>query len=104
MELLPCRKCNGENFELREKGTQTGLYCTDCGAWIKWVPKKDIPAIKAMIERQRKNNSIPPVLEEDKDFAIKLEELIAEYEGKGYTETVEEEHFLEQFYEWVKNK
>lgn len=29
-----------------------GLYCGDCGAWLKWISKKELP----LVERFLKNN------------------------------------------------
>lgn len=37
-----CPKCNSENLFTKENGNQTGLYCKDCGAWIKWLSKKEL--------------------------------------------------------------
>ena len=39
-----CKKCNStqENLYIQSKGTQTGLYCRNCGNWLKWLNKKEI--------------------------------------------------------------
>ena len=37
-----CKKCGGETFETREKGTQTGLYCSTCYTWQKWLNKAEV--------------------------------------------------------------
>lgn len=39
-----CKKCNSpqENLYIQSKGTQTGLYCRNCGSWLKWLNKKEI--------------------------------------------------------------
>jgi hypothetical protein len=34
--------CNNEEFYTKQRGTQTGLYCSSCHAWIKWISKKDL--------------------------------------------------------------
>lgn len=37
-----CKKCGDRNEGRTEiKGTQIGLYCTNCGSWIKWLPKDE---------------------------------------------------------------
>lgn len=36
-----CKYCGSVNLELEEKGNQTGLYCCDCGKWLKWVTKEE---------------------------------------------------------------
>ena len=35
-------KCGGMEFFTKEKGTHTGLYCTDCGKWQKWLNKDEV--------------------------------------------------------------
>lgn len=32
-------KCGGVHFFMETKGSQTGLYCSDCGKWQKWLTK-----------------------------------------------------------------
>jgi len=39
---LKCGHCGSSNTEIEQKGTQTGLYCADCGKWIKWLNKDEI--------------------------------------------------------------
>lgn len=36
-----CKYCGSVNLELEEKGNQTGLYCCDCGKWLKWLTKEE---------------------------------------------------------------
>lgn len=33
--------CGNKEFYTQVKGTQTGLYCTKCGKWIKWLSKQE---------------------------------------------------------------
>lgn len=41
MEYI-CKKCGDRNEGRTEiKGNQIGLYCTNCGSWIKWLPKDE---------------------------------------------------------------
>lgn len=37
-----CRKCGCTELftESSRSGVHTGLYCSQCGAWVKWVKKK----------------------------------------------------------------
>lgn len=39
-----CRKCHSNEFFIKEKGGQRGLYCADCGAWQKWLNKDEYNA------------------------------------------------------------
>ena len=41
MENYGCPHCGSIDVFTKEKGTQTGLYCGDCGKWIKWVGKDE---------------------------------------------------------------
>lgn len=42
MEKEKCRKCGSQNTELKKSGVQTGLYCKDCAAWIRWLKKTEV--------------------------------------------------------------
>ena len=54
MKTYVCEKCGSIDLFLEEKGTHTGLYCGDCGTWIKWVGKKEIPLVKRFLEANKK--------------------------------------------------
>jgi DNA-directed RNA polymerase subunit RPC12/RpoP len=41
MNEYKCPKCNSTNLFTQKKDTQTGLYCKDCGRWIKWLNKEE---------------------------------------------------------------
>lgn len=47
MKTFNCSKCGSTDVFLLEKGSQTGLYCGDCGNWIKWVGRDE----KNLVER-----------------------------------------------------
>lgn len=40
--IFCCKKCGSMDLYTEEKGTQTGLYCTDCGTWVKWLGKEEL--------------------------------------------------------------
>ena len=42
MKEYKCPKCNSKNLFTKKVGNNTGLYCEDCGAWIKWVGKNEL--------------------------------------------------------------
>lgn len=46
MDKFFCRKCNGTGVFMQQKGMQVGLYCDSCGAWFKWLSKKEQPIYK----------------------------------------------------------
>lgn len=37
-----CKKCGSISLHTEVKGNNTGLYCDDCGAWIKWIGKDEL--------------------------------------------------------------
>lgn len=43
---ISCRKCGGIGFYLQQSGMQVGMYCDNCGSWLKWVGKKDLEGYK----------------------------------------------------------
>jgi len=38
-KLERCGHCRSANLQQHEKGPHLGLYCADCGAWIRWIPR-----------------------------------------------------------------
>ena len=47
MKEYACPKCGSIDLFTETKGTATGLYCGDCGRWIKWITKDE----KRLVER-----------------------------------------------------
>ncbi|MBU5331766.1 hypothetical protein KQI61_06115 [Anaerocolumna aminovalerica] len=41
-----CKKCGSLELHTEVKGSNTGLYCSDCGAWIKWLCKDELRAFE----------------------------------------------------------
>lgn len=41
-KLVVCKKCESNNYEIKQSKTKTGAFCKDCGAWIKWVKSEEI--------------------------------------------------------------
>ena len=41
-----CKKCGSISLHTEAKGNNTGLYCDDCGAWIKWLGKDELRAFE----------------------------------------------------------
>ena len=39
---------------MKKSGNNTGLYCGDCGAWIKWLNKNEIRLVQRQIEKNDK--------------------------------------------------
>lgn len=39
-------KCGSTNVFLESKGSQVGIYCAECGKWIKWATKEEARLIR----------------------------------------------------------
>lgn len=39
-----CKKCGSIALHTEVKGNNTGLYCDDCGTWVKWLGKDELRA------------------------------------------------------------
>ena len=51
-----CRKCGSHSLFTEQKGNNTGLYCSDCGAWQTWLGKDELHAFEHS-QNERKNQS-----------------------------------------------
>ena len=52
MKEYKCPKCNSKNLFVKKVGNNTGLYCGDCGAWIKWVGKNKLRAFEYLTKQK----------------------------------------------------
>ena len=72
-----CKKCGGSNLHIEIKGNNTGLYCSDCGAWIKWLGKDEIRAFENMKAQNATPSQVNPVDSNDVDIEFVKKELSA---------------------------
>lgn len=66
-----CKKCGSSSLHTEVKGSNTGLYCDDCGAWVKWLGKDELRAF-----RNSKKNQ---VLVQMRDSTPEENQAISEY-------------------------
>ena len=52
MKEFVCPKCNSKDLFTKANGNQIGLYCGDCGKWIKWLSKDE----SRIFDEQQKRN------------------------------------------------
>lgn len=45
-----CKKCGSTSLHTEVKGNNTGLYCDDCGAWVKWLGKDELRAFEHSLQ------------------------------------------------------
>lgn len=53
MKLFFCEKCGSVDVFTDKVGPHTGLFCGDCGAWIKWLSGKELRLVKRQIEDEK---------------------------------------------------
>ena len=44
--MIKCKRCGSKKVFTETKGSQTGIYCSECGKWIKWGTKEEIRLIR----------------------------------------------------------
>lgn len=82
--MFNCKKCGSISLYTEVKGNSTGLYCKDCGAWIKWLNKEEIRAFK---HKDKEDNVVNSTIEKRiEDFIKFLDEAIDNEYSKGFTE------------------
>lgn len=78
-----CKKCGSIDLFTKEKGGNTGLYCSDCGSWIKWLGKDELRAFQVSKENNHTgdtkiSNSEETIITELNKFIDYLENRIDE--------------------------
>lgn len=54
-----CKKCGSTSLFTKNNGNNNGLYCSDCGAWIKWLGKDELRAFEhSKEEKQTLNDGV----------------------------------------------
>lgn len=72
-----CKKCGSISLHTEVKGNNTGLYCDDCGAWIKWLSKDELRAFEHSIKKNSKcNENDVALITKFNDFVEYLDKLI----------------------------
>lgn len=66
-----CKKCGSVSLHTEVKGSNTGLYCDDCGAWVKWLGKDELRAFEH--SQKEKTNNDPS---KSKDIISRLNEFV----------------------------
>lgn len=52
-----CKKCGSVSLHTEIKGNNTGLYCNDCGGWIKWLSKDELRAFNHSLQESMENHT-----------------------------------------------
>jgi len=98
MQTFTCKKCNSTDLFIKESGTQTGLYCGNCGVWQKWLGKEEKRLIEGFIEERNK------LLEEPKYSFEYIKQIIFDcmMELQYGTEGLSKEHIVAKLYDALK--
>lgn len=60
-------KCGSTEFFVEKNGNQTGLYCSKCGRWFKWLTKDEIRLFK-----HNSKSKVDELMERINQSAIKV--------------------------------
>ncbi|MBQ9657254.1 MAG: hypothetical protein IJV31_00625 [Clostridia bacterium] len=55
MKVFRCEKCKSIDVFIDKANNHTGLYCGDCGKWIKWLAKDEIRLVERQINSKIDN-------------------------------------------------
>lgn len=39
--MFKCKYCGSKNYKIIKRNIHHGLYCGECGKWIKWLNKNE---------------------------------------------------------------
>lgn len=53
-----CKKCGSIDLFTKQSGNNIGLYCSDCGAWIKWLPKDELRAFEQSVKKSAQSREL----------------------------------------------
>lgn len=49
-----CGYCKSDKVFLKENEGKTGLYCQNCGRWLKWISDEEKSKVMAEIEKRKR--------------------------------------------------
>lgn len=79
MEDFICKKCGNTTYIVQEKtngtGIATGLYCSKCGTWHKWLNKQE-KVLYSVREKSDKDKEIVRLIAENAELKARLEKAV----------------------------
>ena len=72
-----CNKCGSSNYTTEKHGNNTGLYCSGCGKWYKWLNKNEV-RVYSQKYKEEKEERIFNTITNDHFFTIPIECTIVE--------------------------
>lgn len=74
-----CNKCGSNNYMIEKHGNNTGLCCSDCGKWQKWLTKDEIRVYSKLnrTEQSKENtDDSKQIIDQLKEFIDYLDKVI----------------------------
>lgn len=84
MNNFVCKKCGSVIVHVKENGTQIGLYCSECGAWIKWLGKDDKRLAELQIQDNKELDKVSESNEVSNDMVNKILDYVTKSENYFY--------------------
>lgn len=116
MKEYKCPKCNSKNLFVKKVGNNTGLYCGDCGAWIKWVGKNELRAFEYLTKQKHvderecigcvldnRNNKCNTDLCNIRNWKNNIDELLEIAKVEKWTVPTPEEKAIENIEKFIEN-
>lgn len=73
-----CNRCGSKNYMIEKHGNSTGLYCSDCGKWHKWLNKNEVRVYSQKYKKEEKEKCVFNTITNDHFFTIPIECTIVE--------------------------
>ena len=74
-----CKKCGSKNYMIEKHGNNTGLYCSDCGKWHKWLSKDDVRVYSELNRTEKSEENTDDskrIIDQLKEFTDYLDKVI----------------------------
>jgi hypothetical protein len=94
-----CKKCgNSAIYLVRKNENQVGAYCSECGAWLKWVGKNDVNNLKRQGYLVHPNGYVSPTVKVKPDAKPKRtsKKAVKQVDKQGVEETIIKEPTIKE--------
>lgn len=72
-----CNRCGSKNYMIEKHGNNTGLYCSSCGKWHKWLNKDEV-RVYSQKYKEEKEERVFNTITHDHFFTMPIECTIVE--------------------------
>jgi len=56
IDKYKCSKCGCKKMFTEQHGNNTGLYCSNCGKWVRWLSKDELRAFEHALQESMSNH------------------------------------------------